>query len=87
MDGNGNVTALVNAAGTLQAGYKYDPYRRYLAASGTLASANVMRFRASPVGFAGSATSGLYYYGHRFYDPYLQRWPNRDPFALFRCAT
>lgn len=43
-DGNGNVTALVNAAGTLQAGYKYDPYGRYLAASGALASANVMRF-------------------------------------------
>jgi RHS repeat-associated protein len=31
------------------------------------------------VGFAGSATSGLYYYGYRFYDPYLQRWVNRDP--------
>jgi len=79
-DGNGNVTALVNAAGTLQAGYKYDPYGRYLAASGALASANVMRFSSKPwVAFAGSATSGLYYYGYRFYDPYLQRWPNRDP--------
>jgi len=30
------------------------------------------------VGFAGSATSGLYYYGYRFYDPYQQRWVNRD---------
>jgi RHS repeat-associated protein len=79
-DGNGNVTALVNAAGTLQAGYKYDPYGRYLAASGTLASANVMRLSSKPwVAFAGSATSGLYYYGYRFYDPYLQRWLNRDP--------
>jgi RHS repeat-associated protein len=34
-----------------------------------------MRFSSKPwVGFAGSATSGLYYYGYRFYDPYLQRW-------------
>jgi RHS repeat-associated protein len=33
------------------------------------------------MGFGGSATSGLYYYGYRFYDPYLQRWVNRDPIA------
>jgi RHS repeat-associated protein len=81
-DGNGNVTALVNSAGALQASYRYDPYGRYLAGGGTLASANVMRFSSKPwVGFAGSATSGLYYYGYRFYDPYLQRWINRDPIA------
>jgi RHS repeat-associated protein len=74
------VTALVNSAGALQASYRYDPYGRYLAGGGTLASANMMRFSSKPwVGFAGSATSGLYYYGYRFYDPYLQRWVNRDP--------
>jgi len=79
-DGNGNVTALANSAGALQASYRYDPYGRYLAGGGTLASANVMRFSSKPwAGFAGSATSGLYYYGYRFYDPYLQRWLNRDP--------
>jgi RHS repeat-associated protein len=79
-DGNGNVTALANSSGTLQASYRYDPYGRYLAGGGTLASANVMRFSSKPwVGFAGAATSGLCYYGYRFYDPYLQRWVNRDP--------
>jgi RHS repeat-associated protein len=79
-DGNGNVTALADSAGALQASYRYDPYGRYLAGGGTLASANVLRFSSKPwVGFAGSATSGLYYYGYRFYDPYLQRWVNRDP--------
>ena len=79
-DGNGNVTALVNSAGTLQASYKYDPYGRYLSQSGALASANVLRFSSKPwVGFNGSPTAGLYYYGYRFYDPYLQRWVNRDP--------
>jgi RHS repeat-associated protein len=41
-----------------------------------------MRFSSKPwMGFGGSATSGLYYYGYRFYDPYLQRWPNQDPFG------
>jgi len=79
-DGNGNVTALVNSAGTLQASYIYDPYGRCLTGSGIIASANVMRFSSKPwVAFAGSTTSGLYYYGYRFYDPYLQRWMNRDP--------
>ncbi|NLH74204.1 MAG: RHS repeat-associated core domain-containing protein, partial [Verrucomicrobia bacterium] len=80
-DGNGNVTALVNSGGTLQASYIYDPYGRYLTGSGTLLTANVMRFSGKPwVSFLGSsATSGLYYYGYRFYDPYLQRWLNRDP--------
>ena len=79
-DGNGNVTALVNSAGTLQASYKYDPYGRWLSGSGSLTSANLMRFSSKPwVGFNGSTTAGLYAYGYRFYDPYLQRWVNRDP--------
>jgi len=80
-DGNGNVTALVNTGGTLQASYIYDPYGRYLSGTGTLLTSNVMRFSSKPwVSFlSSSATSGLYYYGYRFYDPYLQRWIERDP--------
>jgi len=79
-DGNGNVTALVNSGGTLQASYIYDPYGRYLSGTGTLLTSNVMRFSSKPwVSFlSSSATSGLYYYGYRFYEPYLQRWLNRD---------
>jgi len=81
-DGNGNVTALVNSSGALQASYKYDPYGRWLSGAGPLSSANLLRFSSKPwVAFYGSTTSGLYYYGYRFYDPYLQRWPNRDPFG------
>jgi len=30
-----------------------------------------------------SDNSGLYYYGYRFYDPSLQRWPNQDPLDEF----
>jgi RHS repeat-associated protein len=71
---------LVNSGGALQASYKYDPYGRWLSGGGSLASANGLRFSSKPwVGFNGSTTSGLYYYGYRFYDPYLQRWVNRDP--------
>jgi RHS repeat-associated protein len=43
-----------------------------------------MRFSSKPwVAFlSSSATGGLYYYGYRFYDPYLQRWLNRDPVGI-----
>ncbi|NLH72600.1 MAG: RHS repeat-associated core domain-containing protein, partial [Verrucomicrobia bacterium] len=80
-DGNGNITALVNSSGTLQASYIYDPYGRHLAGAGALLTSNAMRFSSKPwVSFlSSSATTGLYYYGYRFYDPYLQRWLNRDP--------
>jgi RHS repeat-associated protein len=26
-------------------------------------------------------TSGMFYYGFRYYDPVTGRWPNRDPIA------
>ncbi|NLH72598.1 MAG: RHS repeat-associated core domain-containing protein, partial [Verrucomicrobia bacterium] len=79
-DGNGNVTALVNNGSTLQASYIYDPYGRYFTGAGTLLTSNAMRFSSKPwVSFlSSSASTGLYYYGYRFYDPYLQRWLNRD---------
>ncbi|NLH72866.1 MAG: RHS repeat-associated core domain-containing protein, partial [Verrucomicrobia bacterium] len=80
-DGNGNVTALADSGGTLQASYIYDPYGRHLAGAGALLTSNVMRFSSKPwvSSLSSSATTGLYYYGYRFYDPYSQRWLNRDP--------
>ena len=75
-DGNGNVTFLVNSGQTAEAWYRYDPYGRTMAQSATaLTTANVYRFSSKEV----HAQSGMYYYGFRFYDPHLQRWPNRDP--------
>ncbi len=74
-DGNGNVTALVNTNGVLVARYHYDPYGNTLAMSGPLAEANCYRFSSKE----HHSNSGLYYYGFRFYEPSLQRWPNRDP--------
>jgi RHS repeat-associated protein len=74
-DGNGNITYLVNSAQTLAASYRYDPYGNLLTSSGSLAATNTYRFSSKE--FIPSA--GLYYFLYRFYDPDLQRWPNRDP--------
>jgi RHS repeat-associated protein len=74
-DGNGNITHLVNAAQTLAASYRYDPFGNLISSSGTLASANVYRFSSKEF----MVNSGMYYYLYRFYDPNLQRWINKDP--------
>ncbi len=86
-DGNGNVTCLMYPNGTLAAKYLYDPFGNMLSQYGSLASANRYRFSSKE----WDPNSGLYYYLYRFYDPNLQRWPNRDPlgeagFELLRHA-
>jgi RHS repeat-associated protein len=74
-DCNGNITYLVNTNQTLAASYRYDPYGNTISSSGTLVSANVYRFSSKEI----HVSSGLYYYGYRWYDPNLQRWLTRDP--------
>jgi RHS repeat-associated protein len=74
-DGGGNVTFMIDAAQTLAAKYKYDPYGRTLSSSGPLATANLYRFSSKEI----HANSATYYYGYRFYDPFTQRWISRDP--------
>lgn len=74
-DGNGNVTALLNANQIVVAKYQYDPYGNVLSQSGSLAAANTYQFSSKEV----HANSGLVYYLYRFYDANLQRWLNRDP--------
>jgi RHS repeat-associated protein len=74
-DGNGNITAMLNSSQASVAAYRYDPFGRTVTSSGTLASVNTYRFSSKEF----NATTGLYYYGYRFYDPNLQRWLNRDP--------
>jgi len=74
-DGNGNITALMSSGGTNSAGYRYDPYGNQIHATGAVATANLMRFSSKEY----HLTSGTYYYLYRFYDPYNQRWLNRDP--------
>ncbi len=74
-DGNGNVTFLINSYQEQVAKYLYDPFGNMLAMSGPLAGANKYRFSSKE----WNDNAGLYYYLYRFYDPNLQRWPNRDP--------
>ncbi len=78
-DGNGNVTMLIDNAGTpnVTATYRYDPYGNSITATGTNAANNVYRFSSKEF----HVNSGMYYYGYRFYDPNLQRWLNRDPIS------
>ena len=74
-DNNGNVTKYVDANGGVVASYTYDAFGKLIAKSGPLA--DVFRHRFSTKYY--DAETGLYYYGYRFYSPYLMRWLNRDP--------
>jgi RHS repeat-associated protein len=76
-DGNGNITYVVNSSQGLAASYRYDPFGNTISSSGSLAGANGYRFSSKEQ----HVRSGLYYDGHRFYDPPTQRWLNRDPVA------
>lgn len=78
-DGNGNITCLIFQNHQVAAKYLYDPFGNMLAMSGPLAGANKYRFSSKE----WNDNAGLYYYLYRFYDPNLQRWPNRDPLAEF----
>jgi RHS repeat-associated protein len=74
-DGNGNVTMLVNPSQYIVAKYLYDAFGNVLSAAGSLAQQNLYRFSSKEA----HVNSGLSYYLYRYYDPNLQRWPNRDP--------
>jgi RHS repeat-associated protein len=74
-DGNGNVTMLINSSNAIVAKYLYDAFGNTISKSGLLADANLYRFSSKEA----HPNSGLVYYLYRYYDPNLQRWPNRDP--------
>jgi RHS repeat-associated protein len=74
-DSVGNISALVSTAQAVSASYRYDPFGRTIALSGTMAGQNTYRFSSKMFVSPGD----LYYYGYRFYDPNYQRWLNQDP--------
>ncbi len=85
-DHNGNVTKLINESGATVAEYEYDPFGRIIKAeeSTTLSASGGNPFRFSTKYhddeiYPSSGGRGLVYYGYRFYDPELGRWPSRDP--------
>jgi len=66
---------LINSLQGIAAKYLYDAFGNILSKSGVLAAANLYRFSSKEA----HPNSGLVYYLYRYYDPNLQRWPNRDP--------
>jgi RHS repeat-associated protein len=74
-DGNGNVTEYINSSEEVVAHYAYDPFGNTTVASEDKADDFAYRFSTKPI----DATTGLYYYGYRWYDPATGRWPSSDP--------
>ena len=75
-DGNGNVSALVNAAdGTISAQYEYGPFGETLRAESLVAKANPLRFSTK---YRDEETDWVYY-GYRYHCPASGRWLSRDP--------
>ncbi|MBI3774443.1 MAG: RHS repeat-associated core domain-containing protein, partial [Gammaproteobacteria bacterium] len=75
-DGNGNVTALVNATtGAIAAQYEYDPFGNLVRATGPMAFLNPFRFSTK---YQDDET-GFSYYGYRYYNASTGRWLSRDP--------
>lgn len=74
-DGNGNVSEYLDSTGNIVAHYEYDPFGKTIVATGSKANDFAHRFSTKPL----DLTTGLYYYGYRFYDPETGRWPSRDP--------
>ena len=85
-DGNCNITMLINTSNAVVAKYLYDVFGNTLSKSGLLSDANHYCFSSKE----RDQNSGLVYYLYRYYDPNLQRWPNRDPIdspTLIRLPT
>ncbi len=71
MDGNGNVSALVDAStGKLSAEYEYGPFGEVIRMTGSMAKTNPFRFSTKYT----DDQAGLVYYGYRWYDPETGRW-------------
>lgn len=74
-DGNGNITALVNATDkSTAARYDYSPFGEPIRETGLFARQNPFRFSTK----FSDDESGLIYYGYRYYNPISGRWISRD---------
>jgi len=75
IDGNKNVTALIDASGNVVAEYEYDQFGKILSKNGAMADINPLRFSSEYY----DVETGLIYYNYRYYSPDLRRWLSRDP--------
>jgi RHS repeat-associated protein len=77
-DGNGNVTALLNATNGLVSGVdEYGPFGEVIRATGSMAKANPLRYSTK---YQDDET-GIFFYGYRHYSADAGRWMSRDPIA------
>jgi RHS repeat-associated protein len=75
-DGNGNVSALVDASnGTVAANYEYGPFGEVIRATGPMAKVDPIRFSTK----YQDDESDLLYYGYRYYKASTGTWASRDP--------
>jgi RHS repeat-associated protein len=83
-DGNGNVSALVNASnGVTVANYDYAPFGELIRASGPMAKLNPFRFSTK----YNDDETDFVYYGYRYYNPSTGRWLSRDPMQEKGCKN
>jgi RHS repeat-associated protein len=73
-DGTGHLTGLSDSAGNLVAEYWYGPFGELLEAKGEMADANPFRYATKYF----DTETGLYYFGHRYYDPTSGQWMSRE---------
>lgn len=74
-DGNGNISEYLDFSGAAAVHYEYDPFGTVTRLTGSNSTRFQFRFSTKP----RDISTGLYYYGYRWYDPLTGRWPSRDP--------
>lgn len=72
-DGNGNVSEYLASSGSISAHFEYDPFGNTVVNTDT-SNQFAYRFSTKPL----DQTTGLCYYGYRYYDSVTGRWPSRD---------
>ena len=73
MDDLGSVLKVVDSSGTVKNSYSYDPYGISLNKSETVT--NPWQYASGYL----DATTSLYKFGTRYYDPQTGRWTQKDP--------
>ena len=74
-DAQGNVTGLIDTSGNLDAAYEYDPYGKLIRYAGARRASMSLLYGTKYT----DMETGLFYFGHRYYDPRQGRFINRDP--------
>ena len=75
VDGNKNVSEVVDSDGSLAAHYEYAPFGAVILQRGESAATNPWRFSSE---YAEDDTATVYY-NYRHYEPVMGRWMRRDP--------